>query len=162
MSLDLNADYKKVQDKVSATKSYTEAKKQYNSAKKKAGESFDDKKSDVTQSINKVKEQTKRFEKQIKNQFEQLLEINSEIVSQTEILLKYEGYISREEDLALKMSRMDERKIPDGVDYMVIPSLSIEARQKLTKLQPATVGQASRVSGVSPSDIAVLLIHIGR
>jgi tRNA uridine 5-carboxymethylaminomethyl modification enzyme len=93
---------------------------------------------------------------------EQLLEINSEIVSQTEILLKYEGYISREEDLALKMSRMDERKIPDGVDYMVIPSLSIEARQKLTKLQPATVGQASRVSGVSPSDIAVLLIHIGR
>jgi hypothetical protein len=77
MSLDLNADYKKVQDKVSATKSYTEAKKQYNSAKKKAGESFDDKKSDVTQSINKVKEQTKRFEKQIKNQFEQLLDINN-------------------------------------------------------------------------------------
>ena len=67
MSLDLNADYKKVQDKVSATKSYTEAKSQYNAAKKKAGESFDNKKSDVTQSINKVKEKTKRFEKQIKN-----------------------------------------------------------------------------------------------
>jgi hypothetical protein len=77
MSLDLNADYKKVQDKVSATKSYTNLKSQYSAAKKKAGESFDDKKSDVTQSLNKVKEQTKRYEKQIKNQFEQLLDINN-------------------------------------------------------------------------------------
>ena len=77
MSLDLNADYKKVQDKVSATKSYTNLKKQYSDAKKKAGESFDDKKSDVTQSLNKVKEQTKRYEKQIKSQFEQLLDINN-------------------------------------------------------------------------------------
>jgi len=77
MSLDLNADYKKVQDKVSSTKSYTNLKKQYSDAKKKAGESFDDKKSDVTQSLDKVKEQTKRFEKQIKNQFEQLLDINN-------------------------------------------------------------------------------------
>ena len=77
MSLDLNADYKKVQDKVSATKSYNNAKSQYSAAKKKAGESFDDKKSDVTQSLNKVKEQTKRYEKQIKSQFEQLLDINN-------------------------------------------------------------------------------------
>jgi len=77
MSLDLNADYKKVQDKVSATKSYTNLKKQYSDAKKKSGESFDDKKSDVTQSLNKAKEQTKRYEKQIKSQFEQLLDINN-------------------------------------------------------------------------------------
>ena len=77
MSLDLNADYKKVQDKVSATKSYTNAKAQYSAAKKKAGETFDEKKSDVTQSLNSVKEQTKRFEKQIKSQFEQLLDINN-------------------------------------------------------------------------------------
>jgi hypothetical protein len=77
MSLDLNADYKKVQDKVSATKSYTDAKAQYSAAKKKAGETFDEKKSDVTQSLNSVKEQTKRFEKQIKSQFEQLLDINN-------------------------------------------------------------------------------------
>jgi len=77
MSLDLNADYKKVQDKVSATKSYTNLKGQYSAAKKKAGESFDDKKSDVTQSLDKVKEQTKRYEKQIKSQFEQLLDINN-------------------------------------------------------------------------------------
>jgi len=77
MSLDLNADYKKIQDKVSATKSYTNAKAQYSAAKKKAGETFDEKKSDVTQSLNSVKEQTKRFEKQIKSQFEQLLDINN-------------------------------------------------------------------------------------
>jgi hypothetical protein len=77
MSLDLNADYKKIQDKVSATKSYTDAKAQYSAAKKKAGETFDEKKSDVTQSLNSVKEQTKRFEKQIKSQFEQLLDINN-------------------------------------------------------------------------------------
>jgi len=77
MSLDLNADYKKIQDKVSATKSYTNAKAQYSAEKKKAGETFDEKKSDVTQSLNSVKEQTKRFEKQIKSQFEQLLDINN-------------------------------------------------------------------------------------
>jgi hypothetical protein len=77
MSLDLNSDYKKVQDKVSATKSYTNLKGQYNAAKKKAGESFDDKNADVSQSINQLKDQTKRFEKQIKSQFEQLLDINN-------------------------------------------------------------------------------------
>jgi len=77
MSLDLKADYKKLQDKVSATKSYTNAKAQYSAAEKKAGETFDKKKSDVTQSLNSVKEQTKRFEKQIKSQFEQLLDINN-------------------------------------------------------------------------------------
>lgn len=77
MSLDLNSDYKKVQDKVSATKSYTNLKGQYDAAKKKAGESFDDKNADVSQSINQLKDQTKRFEKQIKSQFEQLLDINN-------------------------------------------------------------------------------------
>ena len=77
MSLDLNADYKKVQDKVSATKSYTNLKKQYSDAKKKSGESFDDKKSDVTQSLDKVKKDVKRYEKQIKSQFEELLDINN-------------------------------------------------------------------------------------
>lgn len=93
---------------------------------------------------------------------EELSLIDPEIISQTEIQLKYEGYITREEDMANKLMRLDEHKIPSGIDYMVIPSMSIEARQKLSKLQPVTVGQASRVSGVSPSDISVLLIHIGR
>jgi hypothetical protein len=77
MSLDLNNDYKKVQDKVSATKAYTNLKSQYSASQKKAGESFDSKNEDVSQSIDKLKEQTKRFEKQIKSQFEQLLDLNN-------------------------------------------------------------------------------------
>lgn len=91
-----------------------------------------------------------------------LKEINPDIITQTEILLKYEGYIEREEDVAKKMNRMEDLHIPESIDYSKMVSLSYEAREKLTKIAPVTIGQASRVSGVSPSDIAVLLIHIGR
>lgn len=87
---------------------------------------------------------------------------HEDAVEQAEILLKYEGYIAREEEVALKLSRLDELAIPDSVDYWKLGSLSIEAREKLTKIRPVTIGQASRVSGVSPSDISVLLIHLGR
>jgi hypothetical protein len=76
-SLDLNADYKKAQDKITATKAYTELKSDYSKARKKSGESFEKAKSDVTSSLNSVKEKTKSFEKQIKTQFEQLLDINN-------------------------------------------------------------------------------------
>jgi tRNA uridine 5-carboxymethylaminomethyl modification enzyme len=87
---------------------------------------------------------------------------NPEIISQTEILLKYEGYIEREEEVAKKMNRMEDLVIPSYIDYSKLLSLSTEARQKLSKTLPTTIGQASRVSGVSPSDIAVLIIQIGR
>lgn len=87
---------------------------------------------------------------------------HEDAVEQAEILLKYEGYIAREEEVALKLSRLDELSIPATVDYWKLGSLSIEAREKLTKIRPVTIGQASRVSGVSPSDISVLLIHLGR
>jgi len=76
-SLDLSVDYKKVQDKVSSTKAYTDLKSQYGEAKKKVGDSFEKQKANVTESLNSVKEQTKRFEKQIKSQFEELLDINN-------------------------------------------------------------------------------------
>ena len=92
----------------------------------------------------------------------ELSSIHPDIINQTEILLKYEGYIDREEDVAKKMNRMEHLSIPEGIDYSIMLSLSTEARQKLKKIQPITIGQASRVSGVSPSDIAVLLIHLGR
>ncbi len=92
----------------------------------------------------------------------ELSSIHPDIINQTEILLKYEGYIDREEDVAKKMNRMEHLSIPEGIDYSIMLSLSTEARQKLKKIQPVTIGQASRVSGVSPSDIAVLLIHLGR
>jgi len=85
-----------------------------------------------------------------------------EIVSQTEIQLKYDGYINREQDVAKKMNRLEEVKIPPSLDYWSLVSLSSEAKEKLTTLKPATIGQASRVSGVSPSDVSVLLIFLGR
>lgn len=87
---------------------------------------------------------------------------HEDAVEQAEILLKYEGYIAREEEVALKLSRLEEVSIPAGMDYSLLKSLSSEAKEKLGKIRPVTIGQASRVSGVSPSDISVLLIHLGR
>ena len=83
-------------------------------------------------------------------------------VEQTEILLKYEGYIDREEEQAQKHQRLENLQLPNTLDYIQIKSLSIEAKEKLSKIQPATIGQAARVSGVSPSDISVLLVYLGR
>lgn len=83
-------------------------------------------------------------------------------VEQTEILLKYDGYIEREEEQAQKHQRLENLQLPESLDYSKVKSLSIEAREKLSKILPATIGQASRVSGVSPSDISVLLVHLGR
>ena len=85
-----------------------------------------------------------------------------EIIEASEILIKYQGYIDREKLAADKMSRLENIKIKDKFDYMNIKTISTEARQKLTKINPETIGQASRISGVSPSDINVLLILMGR
>ncbi|MFT5778321.1 MAG: tRNA uridine 5-carboxymethylaminomethyl modification enzyme [Crocinitomicaceae bacterium] len=87
---------------------------------------------------------------------------HQDIVSQTEIQLKYEGYITREEDVANKLGRLEEVKIPADMDFSKLSSLSTEAKEKLKEIQPATIGQASRISGVSPSDVSVLLIFLGR
>lgn len=92
----------------------------------------------------------------------ELTNSHPDIVSQTEIQLKYEGYINREEDVAKKMNRLDEVNIPGDLDYSLLKSLSSEAKEKLSNLKPVTIGQASRVSGVSPSDISVLLVFLGR
>lgn len=85
-----------------------------------------------------------------------------EILDNAEILLKYRGYIVREKQLADKISHLESLIIPDGYDYDKILGLSIECRQKLKRYLPRTIGQASRISGVSPSDISILLIHFGR
>jgi tRNA uridine 5-carboxymethylaminomethyl modification enzyme len=85
-----------------------------------------------------------------------------EFVEQAEINMKYEGYIEKEQEMADKMNRLEDLFIREDMNYQDINSLSLEARQKLTKLKPRTIGQASRISGVSPSDISVLLIHVGR
>jgi tRNA uridine 5-carboxymethylaminomethyl modification enzyme len=93
---------------------------------------------------------------------EELQKVHADIVSQTEIQLKYEGYITREEDMAMKLSRLEEVQIPEDLDYSKLASISTEAREKLRSIQPRTIGQATRISGVSPSDISVLLIYLGR
>ena len=85
-----------------------------------------------------------------------------EIAEAAEIEMKYSGYIEREKQLAEKMQRLEAIKIKGNFNYEEINSLSTEARQKLTALQPTTLGQASRIPGVSPSDISVLLVLLGR
>ena len=85
-----------------------------------------------------------------------------EIVEATEIKIKYKGYIERETMIANKLHRLENIKIKGKFDYSTIHSLSTEARQKLTKIDPETIGQASRISGISPSDINILLILLGR
>ena len=83
-------------------------------------------------------------------------------LEQAEIQIKYAGYIEKEEAQAQKLDRLESIKIPQGFDFHAIQSISTEARQKLTEIQPQTLSQASRISGVSPSDISVLLVHMGR
>ncbi len=88
--------------------------------------------------------------------------IDQEILEQAEIQVKYSGYIEKERNNADKLTRLEDVKIPENFDYEKIKSMSIEAKQKLTKIRPVTISQASRISGVSPSDISVLLIYMGR
>ena len=85
-----------------------------------------------------------------------------ECVQEAEILIKYDGYISKEYELADKLNRLEYVKLPVGFDYHSLPSLSFEAREKLNRYKPETLGQASRISGVSPADISVLAIFLGR
>ena len=89
-------------------------------------------------------------------------EVDLEILEQAEIQVKYSGYIEKERNNANKLTRLEDVKIPKDFDYDKIKSMSIEARQKLGKIRPITISQASRISGVSPSDISVLLIYMGR
>ncbi|MBD3639045.1 MAG: tRNA uridine-5-carboxymethylaminomethyl(34) synthesis enzyme MnmG [Crocinitomicaceae bacterium] len=87
---------------------------------------------------------------------------NEDALMQAEIQIKYDGYISREQENALKLNRLEEVKIPPQTDYSSLSSLSAEAVEKLSNIMPATIGQASRISGVSPSDVSVLLVYLGR
>ena len=88
--------------------------------------------------------------------------LDQEVIEQAEIQVKYSGYIEKEKVHADKVNRLEDVRIPDNYDFDKIKAISIEARQKLTKIRPTTIAQASRISGVSPSDISVLLIHMGR
>ena len=86
--------------------------------------------------------------------------IKEDVVSATEILLKYQRYIEKESDVANRILKFEDIELPADFDYFALQSLSYEAREKLSKMQPRTIGQASRISGVSPADISVLLIYM--
>ncbi|NNG10467.1 MAG: tRNA uridine-5-carboxymethylaminomethyl(34) synthesis enzyme MnmG [Arenibacter sp.] len=88
--------------------------------------------------------------------------LNREVLEQAEIQVKYSGYIAKEKNNADKLQRLENIKIPDNFDYSKLKSLSYEAREKLKSIRPVTISQASRISGVSPSDISVLLVYMGR
>ncbi|MBQ5635853.1 MAG: tRNA uridine-5-carboxymethylaminomethyl(34) synthesis enzyme MnmG, partial [Alistipes sp.] len=88
--------------------------------------------------------------------------ISEEIIELAEIEIKYSGYIERERLVAEKLHRLEDISIPTNFDFMSMQSLTIEARQKLERIRPTTIGQASRIPGVSPADVNVLLVRFGR
>jgi len=91
-----------------------------------------------------------------------LVEFDNETLEQVEILTKYDSYIEKEKELVAKMSQLEDLIIPDSFNYTKLVSLSNEARQKFTKIKPRTLGQASRISGVNPSDVQILMVFMGR
>ena len=91
-----------------------------------------------------------------------LAKFDTEIIIEAEIQMKYEGYIQKEQEAVEKFLRLEDINLYDSLDYNSIKSLSMEAREKLSKMRPKTLGQASRISGVNPSDISILMVHIGR
>jgi tRNA U34 5-carboxymethylaminomethyl modifying enzyme MnmG/GidA len=86
----------------------------------------------------------------------------TDVVQQVEIALKYAGYIARQEIEVAKFKTLEEKQIPDGFDYSTVPSLRSEARQKFLKIRPVTLGQAARISGVSPADVSILMVWLKR
>jgi tRNA uridine 5-carboxymethylaminomethyl modification enzyme len=90
------------------------------------------------------------------------INLDSEVVQQVEIAVKYAGYVERQEVEVSRIKNLEDKMIPNSFDYSTVPSLRLEARQKLAKIRPATIGQAGRISGVSPADISILLIWLKR
>ena len=87
---------------------------------------------------------------------------SAEALQQVEINIKYEGYIKKQEQEAEKMKRLGKKKIPRDIDYNKIDNLALEARQKLSLIKPETIDQATRISGVNPSDISILMVYLKR
>ena len=90
------------------------------------------------------------------------IEVTDEVLEQVEINIKYEGYIKKELDEAKKMVDLDNKKIPEDIDYDKIHNLASEAKQKLKEIRPTSIGQALRISGVNPADITMLLLYLKR
>jgi tRNA uridine 5-carboxymethylaminomethyl modification enzyme len=93
---------------------------------------------------------------------EQIDGYNSESIEQAEIQVKYQVYIDKEKDLVVRMRQLEDLEIPEHFDYQRIISLGAEAREKLNRVKPKTLGQASRISGINPSDVQILMVFMGR
>jgi tRNA uridine 5-carboxymethylaminomethyl modification enzyme len=104
------------------------------------------------QGLSQVVPELGTYVEQYEHEFTELAEIN----------MKYDGYIQKERDMVEKVSRLENLRLSEEFNYHGIPALSFEARQKLSKIKPSTLGQASRISGVTPADVSVLLVHLGR
>lgn len=96
----------------------------------------------------------------LRSQFEVLPEVSEQVWNQIEIQVKYEGYIKKQFEQVERAQKLEEKLIPEGIDYEEVPSLPGEARQKLAEVKPRSIGQASRISGVSPADISILIVYI--
>ena len=96
----------------------------------------------------------------LKNIDDEIQELPADVTEEVEIQIKYEGYLKLQEEQVMKFKKLENKKIPQGINYEEIKGLRLEARQKLNKINPTSVGQASRISGVSPADISVLLIYL--
>ncbi len=105
---------------------------------------------------------TEALMKEVQEIDELLNKYEPEFIEQAEISIKYNGYIQREKEIAMKMKKLEDVRLPLDIDYNTILSLSAEARNKLSRHKPSTLGQASRISGVSPADISVLMVYMGR
>jgi tRNA uridine 5-carboxymethylaminomethyl modification enzyme len=99
---------------------------------------------------------------QAKEHFASFSEHQAEIIEETEILMKYERYIEKEREIADRLSRVEDMPLKPDFNYQALPSLSFEAREKLSKIRPSTLGQASRINGVSPADISVLVVFLSK
>jgi len=98
----------------------------------------------------------------LKEELDNIKDRKEEVIESADIMIKYDGYIKREKMMADKITRLEDIRIKDKFNYQEIQSLSTEARQKLSSINPETIAQASRIPGVSPNDISVLLILLGR
>ena len=88
--------------------------------------------------------------------------ISQDAIEQAEIIIKYGGYLEKEAEAAKKLSKLEDIKIPQDFNYQKLHSISTEGKEKLAEIKPRSIGQASRISGVSPSDVNILLIYMGR
>jgi tRNA uridine 5-carboxymethylaminomethyl modification enzyme len=89
-------------------------------------------------------------------------QLSDEVIQQVQIAVKYAGYLERQNQEVEKLKNLQHKQIPETFDYATVPSLRLEARQKLTRIRPSTLGQASRISGVSPADISILMVWLKR